>query len=110
MVDATGIPRRIAMLQPTLTVNEAARFLKLKPRTIREWISAGRLRATKIGRAYVIPEQEVSRLITADPSVGSDNVAARAARIATMRGTLKDALLTLESVRDRESANRERRS
>ena len=99
------------MLQPTLTVNEAAQFLKLKPRTIREWIAHGRLRAQKIGRAYVIPEAEVSRIISPPATVKSQpGDPERAARIAAMRGSLKGtgASATLEELRDRDAENRAR--
>lgn len=51
------------MLQPTLTVDEAAHYLKRRPKTVRGWIAAGKLRARKIGRGYVIPEEEVRKLI-----------------------------------------------
>lgn len=52
------------MIGSTLTVEEAAKYLKRRPRTIRKWIAAGHIRANKIGRSYVIPEAEVEKLVT----------------------------------------------
>ena len=42
-----------------MTVRETSKALGLKVRTVREWISTGRLPATKVGKAYVIDESVV---------------------------------------------------
>jgi excisionase family DNA binding protein len=52
------------MLQHTLSVKEAAGFLKVQPRTVRNWIALGKLPASKIGRIYVIPVDEVGKMVT----------------------------------------------
>ena len=38
-----------ATLEPLLTVKEVAEILKVRPETVREEISAGRLAATRVG-------------------------------------------------------------
>ena len=45
----------------TLSVKEAAVIFKVKPKTIRAWIAQGKLAASRIGRAYLIPADEVGR-------------------------------------------------
>ncbi|MDO8586755.1 MAG: helix-turn-helix domain-containing protein [Armatimonadota bacterium] len=52
------------MLQPILSVKEAASYLKVQPRTIRDWIAAGRLMARKVGKSYIIAEEEVGKMVT----------------------------------------------
>ena len=99
------------MLQPMLTVGEAARFLKLKPQTIREWIVAGRVRAKKVGRTYVIPEDEIARLVNPPPPEEKPAPdPERSARIAAMRGTLKGSgvVEALEDIQRRDSEARRR--
>lgn len=50
------------------TVDEAAKVLRLKVRTIREMIHDGRLKAFKYpnGKIWIIPESEIKRLTTND--------------------------------------------
>lgn len=50
------------------TVDEAAKVLRLKVRTIREMIHDGRLKAFKYpsGKIWIIPESEIKRLIKND--------------------------------------------
>jgi excisionase family DNA binding protein len=43
-----------------LTVPEAAKRVARDPETIRRWIRAGRLRATKIGTQHVIEEADLA--------------------------------------------------
>ena len=42
-----------------LTVPEAARRVGRNPETIRRWIRAGRLRATKLGTQHLIEETDL---------------------------------------------------
>ena len=50
------------------TVDEAAKVLRLKVRTIREMIHDGRLKAFKYpsGKMWIIPQSEIERLTTND--------------------------------------------
>jgi excisionase family DNA binding protein len=106
------------MLNPTLTVNEAAMYLKMRPRTVREWIASGKIRARKMGRAYVILEDELRRVLT--PVAPADEVKEydpeRAGRIAALREMLVASGVTSEALlaqreRDRElEEEREKRA
>ncbi len=50
-------------MEPTVPVSEAARLLKVTPRTIRNWVAEGTLRATRISpRVMLVPLSEVHRL------------------------------------------------
>jgi excisionase family DNA binding protein len=42
-----------------MTIKEAAEILGLKVRTIREWITTGRIYAVKVGCRWMIPEEEI---------------------------------------------------
>ena len=42
-----------------MTVRQAADYFGLKVRTIREWISTGRLPANKVGRSLIIPDDVI---------------------------------------------------
>jgi len=42
-----------------LTIKETAAYLKVSEWSIRFWIAAGRLRAFKVGRRVLIPQQEI---------------------------------------------------
>jgi excisionase family DNA binding protein len=44
-----------------LTVSQAAKTLNATSQTIRNWIRADRLRATRIGNRFLIPRAEVER-------------------------------------------------
>ena len=44
------------------TAEELAENLKLSPQTIRAWITSGKVKATKFGRAWRITEAEVTRI------------------------------------------------
>lgn len=48
------------------TVDEAAKVLKLKVRTVRDMIHTGRIKAFKYpnGKLWMIPESEIKRLTT----------------------------------------------
>ena len=45
------------------TLQETADTLKVSTKAIRNWIKAGKLKATKIGREYRIQEQELKRVL-----------------------------------------------
>ena len=46
-----------------LSVAEAARELGVIPRTVLNWIHAGRLQALRPGRNFQIPQSEIARLL-----------------------------------------------
>jgi len=46
-----------------MTVDEAARVLRLKPAGLRRMLRMGRVKGTYIGRKWVIPADEVRRVI-----------------------------------------------
>ena len=52
------------MLQPMLTVLEAARRLNREPETVRRWIRSGRLPARKIGTRHFIEESDLLNLVS----------------------------------------------
>ncbi len=55
-------------VQPTMSVRDAARLLRVTPRTVRNWIASGRLQATRISeRVTLIPLSEIERL-TGNPA------------------------------------------
>ncbi len=50
-------------MEPNVTVREAARMLHVTPRTIRNWVAAGKLTATRISeRVTLVPLCEVERV------------------------------------------------
>lgn len=50
-----------------LSVGEVARRLRRNPVLVYRWISEGRIRAQKVGRAVVIDEREVGRFQKREP-------------------------------------------
>ena len=46
-------------MEKFLTVEEAARSLRVSADTVRRWLRAGRLRAVKFGQVYRIPESAI---------------------------------------------------
>ncbi|MHB9035573.1 MAG: helix-turn-helix domain-containing protein [Armatimonadota bacterium] len=54
------------MLTQTLSVKEAAFYLHVQPRTVRAWILSGKLRASRAGKSYIIPEPEVEKMLTTE--------------------------------------------
>lgn len=56
-----------------LTTEEAAKALCTSPYTIRRYVKAGLLKASKIGRGYLISEAELYRLIN-NHTVSMDSV------------------------------------
>ena len=47
----------------TYTVNEVEEILKVKKRTIRSYITSGKLKAAKIGRGYVVQQADLEKFI-----------------------------------------------
>lgn len=47
-----------------LTVAEAAEILKVKHNTIRDWLKAGKLRGSKIGRLWRIRQADIDEFVT----------------------------------------------
>lgn len=56
----------------TYSVKEVAAIFKVKPKTVRNWIAQGKIAASRIGRAYLIPAQEVRKVT--GPAVQSASV------------------------------------
>ena len=54
------------MLQPVLTVPQAARRIRKNPETIRRWIREGKLPAKKVGSQHVIEEADLQGLLRQD--------------------------------------------
>lgn len=53
------------MMHQSMTVSEVAIVLRLTPRTIRNMIGRGEIPgAVKIGKQYIIPSEEVSKMIS----------------------------------------------
>ncbi len=50
-----------------LTVDEAAKRLKVTPWTLREWLKAGKVRGVKISRQWRISERTLTELATGEP-------------------------------------------
>lgn len=47
-----------------LTVAEAAKILKVKHNTIRDWLKAGNLKGSKIGRLWRIERTDIDDFVT----------------------------------------------
>lgn len=45
-----------------MTLREASLALGVKVRTLRWWITVGKIRADKVNRAWMIPETEIARV------------------------------------------------
>jgi excisionase family DNA binding protein len=51
-----------------LTSREAAELLRLKPETIQAYVRTGKLRAVKVGRAYLLRQEAIERFLESPPS------------------------------------------
>jgi len=58
------------MSQPFLTAEQAAERLSLHPKTVRRFIREGRLKATRIGKAYRILESDLAQFAGGAPDAG----------------------------------------
>lgn len=57
----------ISVSAPTtlaLTIEEAARELRLSPLTVRRWVRAGKLRGVWLGNRWRVPRDELVRLLS----------------------------------------------
>lgn len=50
----------------TYSVKEVEDILKVKSRTIRNYITTGRLKASKVGRSYVVTLTDLEKFITSN--------------------------------------------
>ena len=55
----------MAAISPLCDINEAAAYLKVRPGTLRNWLSAKRLGYVKVGRLTRIPRAELDRFLSA---------------------------------------------
>jgi excisionase family DNA binding protein len=51
------------MQEESLTLEEAAPLLRIKPDTLRKWLSTGKAHGRKVGRRWLIHISEVRRLL-----------------------------------------------
>lgn len=51
------------MTEPTVDIRDAAKMMKIHPKTVLDKINSGELPAAKMGRAYVMLTQDVLNLI-----------------------------------------------
>jgi excisionase family DNA binding protein len=80
-----------------LTPEEVAARLKVKPRTVQEWLRSGRLAGLKLGKLWRIREYDLEAFLDAHVTSGAGTVAERppavtpeerAARIRAARGSM----------------------
>jgi excisionase family DNA binding protein len=62
-------------MQNIYTVEQVAGHLGRSPRTVRAWITAGRLAARKVGRSYLITEDALSSMVEPKAPAGKDRAA-----------------------------------
>lgn len=66
-VDALKLNRRFyIMAVKTYTVEEIAKQLDISPRTVREYIRKGKLKAVKVGNKYIISEDNYRHFVNGD--------------------------------------------
>jgi excisionase family DNA binding protein len=51
------------MIDTIYTIEETAHILKIKPRTVRQWITDGKLKSFKIGDLVRVHEDDLQALI-----------------------------------------------
>ncbi len=78
------------MEQELLTVEAAAETLKLHPKTVLRFIREGKLKATKVGRAFRIPRREVEALAGLDDPAGQIGTTGRATAIVDLEDLTVD--------------------
>ena len=92
----------------TLTVQQAAAKLQVKPNTVRRWIKHGRIPGCKIGRIFRISEEELDRVLAGEaiskpPAVSQ---AERAALVREIRGKYRGMLSSVDDfLRERHEEN-----
>ena len=52
-------------ISPLYDIKEAAAYIKIRPGTMRNWLSAKRLGYVKVGRLTRIPKSELDRFLAA---------------------------------------------
>lgn len=45
------------------SAEEVAEYLKVTLRTVRDWIKKGEIRASKVGKAYLVKESDIQRFV-----------------------------------------------
>ena len=75
----------------TLTIEQAAAKLQVKPNTVRRWIKHGRIPGCKIGRIFRISEDDLDRVLSGESISKPPAVTAieRAALVREARGKYK---------------------
>lgn len=64
------------MTETFLTVDEAAKALAVSPYTLREWLKTGKVRGTKIGTQWRVPQAVLGELAKGNNSpTGASDVA-----------------------------------
>jgi len=81
----------------TLTIQQAAAKLQVKPNTVRRWIKHGRIPGCKIGRIFRISEDDLDRVLSGE-SIGrpASSETERAALIREARGKYRAVPGTVE--------------
>ena len=79
-----------------MTVDEVAIRCHVKPRTVREWIRQGKLSASRIGKNYLIEEQDLSRAFAESRYAKHPLSTERIDSIQKMRGALKETGISTE--------------
>jgi excisionase family DNA binding protein len=69
----------------TLTIEQAAAKLQVKPNTVRRWIKHGRIPGCKIGRIFRISEADLDRVLSGE-SMGKPALVSEVRRAALGRG------------------------
>jgi excisionase family DNA binding protein len=59
-------------LSPLLDVDGAAAYLQIRPGTLRNWLSQGRLSYVKVGRLTRIAQAELDRYVIAHTVAGAE--------------------------------------
>ncbi|HET6453354.1 MAG TPA: helix-turn-helix domain-containing protein [Armatimonadota bacterium] len=82
----------------TLTVEQAALKLQVKPNTVRRWIKHGRIPGCKIGRIFRISEEDLERVLAGEkiskpPAVSQEE---RAAIVREIRGKYRGMLSSVD--------------
>lgn len=68
----------------TLTIEQAAAKLQVKPNTVRRWIKRGRIPGCKIGRIFRISEDDLDRVLSGE-SMGKPALVSEVRRAALVR-------------------------
>ena len=99
----------VVAMASAMTVEEAAQLLRVRPRTVRTWIKSGKIRASRIGKSYLIDERELQRALNQPGQQAAPN---RRESIRRMRGVLVGTGFSTEAYMadKRRDAERENRS